>query len=47
MENILFDTNFDIKVGDFGFTTAVEGKDKSGMMKSQKGTVRYMAPEIL
>ncbi len=26
-ENLLFDENFSIKIADFGFATALEGKD--------------------
>ena len=43
LENILIDENFNIKVTDFGFS-ADSNIDK---LKSYRGTIHYMAPEIL
>ena len=40
-ENLLLDSQFTLKLGDFGFWT----KDK--ISKSKRGTLGYMAPEIL
>lgn len=45
-ENILFDDDFNLKVADFGFATAIEGKDGSGLLHTILGTESYMAPEI-
>lgn len=46
-ENILLDKNYDVKIVDFGFACALEGRDGSGTNQSQIGTPGYMAPEIL
>jgi serine/threonine protein kinase len=40
-ENILLDSSFNLKLADFGFTTAHE------ISYSRKGTYGYMAPEVL
>ena len=45
-ENLLYDKDFRLKVADFGFATALAGKDGSGKLKTQLGTEAYMAPEI-
>jgi serine/threonine protein kinase len=45
-ENLLFDENFNLKIADFGFATALEGKDGSGYLRTVLGTESYMAPEI-
>jgi serine/threonine protein kinase len=47
-ENLLLDKNYDIKIADFGFATAIEGTmdGKSGLCKTALGTSSYMAPEI-
>ena len=45
-EKVIFDNNFMIKIADFGFATALTGKDGSGMLKTILGTESYMAPEI-
>lgn len=45
-ENILLTSDFILKLADFGFTGALEGKDKSGRMHTKLGTEGYMAPEI-
>lgn len=41
LENLLLDENFNLKLGDFGLTS------KSKTSNSRKGTLAYMAPEIL
>ena len=46
-ENILLDKNFNIKIVDFGFACPLEGRDGSGINRSQIGTPGYMAPEII
>jgi serine/threonine protein kinase len=45
-ENLLFDENFSLKIADFGFATALAGKDNSGLLRTILGTEGYMAPEI-
>jgi len=42
LENILVDQNMDLKVADFGFATY----KKIDKLKSYRGTMTYMAPEI-
>merc|ERR1712227_342053 len=42
LENILVDENMNFKVADFGFATF----KKIGKLKSYRGTMTYMAPEI-
>eukprot|EP01017_Pseudomicrothorax_dubius_P006271 TRINITY_DN11761_c0_g1_i2.p1 TRINITY_DN11761_c0_g1~~TRINITY_DN11761_c0_g1_i2.p1 ORF type:complete len:395 (-),score=149.87 TRINITY_DN11761_c0_g1_i2:526-1710(-) len=46
-ENLLFDSSFTLKVADFGFSTAVAGRDGKGILNSYLGTKGYMAPEIV
>jgi len=46
-ENILLDKFYDVKIVDFGFACPLEGRDGSGVNRSQIGTPGYMAPEIL
>jgi serine/threonine protein kinase len=46
-ENILLDSNYKLKLADFGFSAPMEGRDGSGVLKTAKGTEGYMAPEIL
>jgi serine/threonine protein kinase len=43
-ENILFSSDFTIKIADFGFTTLTEGKNKNGILFTKLGTEGYMAP---
>jgi len=45
-ENILLDSEFNLKVADFGFAAPVSGRDGSGFLTTQLGTLMYMAPEI-
>lgn len=42
LENLLLDDNLSIKFADFGFARF----QKDGLLKSQRGTMTYMAPEI-
>ena len=46
-ENIVLDSNYDAKILDFGFAAPLEGRDGSGFNRTFKGTLGYMAPEIL
>ena len=45
-ENLLFDSNFNLKIADFGFAIVLSGRDGSGMLHTHLGTESYMAPEI-
>lgn len=45
-ENVLFDSEFNLKLADFGFAAALAGKDGSGLLHTVLGTESYMAPEI-
>ena len=45
-ENLLLDANFVLKISDFGFSAPLSGRDGSGMLSTQLGTVSYMAPEL-
>ena len=45
-ENILLDSDFKLKVADFGFATYLMGKDGTGLLRTVLGTESYMAPEI-
>ena len=45
-ENLLLDTNYVLKITDFGFSAPLVGRDNSGLMETQLGTLSYMAPEI-
>jgi serine/threonine protein kinase len=39
--------NFDIKLADFGFASKTEGAKKDYLHYTCKGTLGYMAPELL
>jgi len=45
-ENLLLDADFTLKITDFGFAAPIAGRDNSGMLKTQVGTLSYMAPEV-
>lgn len=45
-ENILLDKDYNIKVADFGFAAPIDGKDKTGFLRSYLGSFEYMAPEL-
>lgn len=45
-ENLLFNGEFQLKLADFGFATAIAGHDGSGKLRTVLGTESYMAPEI-
>ena len=40
------DSEFNLKIGDFGFAGPLEGRDGSGFLKTKLGTSNYMAPEV-
>jgi serine/threonine protein kinase len=45
-ENILLDTDFVLKISDFGLAGPLEGRDGLGLMSTPLGTFSYMPPEI-
>jgi serine/threonine protein kinase len=45
-ENLLFDSDYNLKIADFGFAVVLSGRDGSGMLQTHLGTEAYMAPEI-
>ena len=45
-ENLLLDSNYTLKIADFGFAAPVDGRDGSGYLTTKLGTLNYMAPEI-
>lgn len=49
-DNILLDSNFNIKIADFGFAGPMAGRDSAGgyhgFLTTQLGTLPYQAPEI-
>ena len=46
-ENILLDKDFNVKIVDFGFAQKLDSGVGSALMKGYKGTLPYMAPEII
>ena len=46
-ENIGFTDDFSVKILDFGLFSDITGYDGTGKLNHQKGTLEYMAPEIL
>jgi serine/threonine protein kinase len=44
LDNILLDSNFQVKLADFGLATAIGSSD--GLIEAYQGTKSYMAPEI-
>jgi serine/threonine protein kinase len=43
----LLDSNFNLKIADFGLSTSVETTYSDGVMHTRVGTERYMPPEML
>ena len=43
----MIDCNYDLKLADFGFATKTEGISGDYIHYTCKGTLGYMAPEIL
>lgn len=43
----MFDSEFNLKVADFGYATLLCGRDDDGKLLTYIGTEAYMAPEIL
>jgi serine/threonine protein kinase len=46
LENMLLDSNFNLKIADFGFAWETLGRDGSGYLTSKTGSTGYMAPKI-
>ena len=46
-DNVVLDHKFKTKIVDFGFAAALTGRDGTGFNRTFKGTMAYMAPEIL
>jgi len=46
LENIMLDSDFNLKVIDFGFCAPLSGRTGSGLLHTQCGTEMYKAPEI-
>jgi serine/threonine protein kinase len=46
-ENLLLDNEYNIKIADFGYAGAVNGRQGNGYSYTKLGTLNYMAPEIL
>lgn len=44
---MLFDSEFTLKIADFGFAAPITGRDGSYNLKTVLGTFGYMAPEII
>jgi serine/threonine protein kinase len=47
MENLLLDDNFNLKIGDFGYSSFIGGKKGDNVFTSRVGTPTYMAPEVI
>lgn len=45
-ENLLLDSNFVLKISDFGLAAPISGRDGSGLLETSLGTMSYMAPEL-
>ena len=46
-ENMLIDSNYEMKLADFGFASGTDGTKGNRLHYTCKGTLGYMAPEIL
>jgi len=46
-ENLLLDNEFNIKIADFGYAGAVNGRQGNGYSNTKLGTLYYMAPVII
>jgi serine/threonine protein kinase len=47
LENLLLDSDYELKMADFGLSTTVESNYGGGVMHTRVGTERYMPPEML
>ena len=46
LENLLLDSNYNLKIADFGLSAPINGRDGKGFLTTNTGTDGYMAPEI-
>jgi len=46
-ENIFLDSNFNLKLGDFGFSKFMDPHHNEGKLKTQLGTSGYQCPELI
>ncbi len=46
-ENMFLDKDFNLKVGDFGFSKFMDISHNSGLLKTQLGTLGYQSPELV
>jgi len=46
LENLLVDSNYNLKIADFGLSAPINGRDGKGFLTTNTGTDGYMAPEI-
>lgn len=46
-ENLMMDSNWNLKIADFGYATLLAGKTGNGILTTALGTISYAAPEIL
>lgn len=46
-ENLMMDSNWCLKIADFGYATLLAGKSGNGILTTALGTLSYAAPEIL
>ena len=46
-ENLLLDSEYNLKIADFGLSIELKGENGRGLCLSKVGTKKYMAPEIL
>lgn len=46
IENIVLDSNWNLKIADFGFSSEISGFNGSGLINTYLGTPTYAAPEI-
>ena len=46
IENILMDRFYNPKIGDFGLSTEIKGKNGSGILDDYVGTLKYAPPEM-
>ena len=43
----MLDHEYNLKIADFGFAAPLQGRDGSGYLQTQLGTIAYMSPELI